>query len=430
MNTENSSRTARVRRPERGQVEWRPLAWEQLLEPGHRARLVWKFVQALDLEPFYREIKVACDVPGQAAIAPEVLVALWMLATLDGIASARELGRRCETDLPYLWLCGGVGVNYHTLSDFRVRHTARLEQLLVDSVAALVERGLVPLETIAQDGMRVRANAGSSSFRRQPTLKELQRAAAEHVERLKKESENEGERAAADARRQAAAERAARERQARIDEALRQLKELSQQREARKKGDGETTRVSTTDPDARKMKMANGGFNPAYNVQFASDGDARIIVAVDVTNAGTDGGELPPLLDQIEEDYGQRPATALVDSAYATKEAVTAAEQAGTRVISTVPRAEQLEKHGKDPHEKQRGDTDEYAEFRARMADPANQALYKQRPSIAEFPNAFCRNHNLHQFTVRGQLKTKAVALWYALAFNFQRMLTLGVFAT
>ena len=178
------------------------------------------------------------------------------------------------------------------------------------------------------------------------------------------------------------------------------------------------------------MKMANGGYNPAYNVQFATDGDSRIIVAVDVTNEGTDGGELPPMLEQIEKDYGQRPQQVLVDSAYATKDSVTAAEQAGTKVISTVPRSEQLIKHGKDPHEKQRRDTDEYATFRARMADPANQELYKQRPSMAEFPNAFCRNHNLHQFTVRGQLKAKAVAIWYALAFNFQRMLTLGVFAT
>jgi transposase len=401
-----------------------------MLDKGHRARVVWKFVQSLNLEPFYRHIKVACDVPGQPAIAPEILVALWMWATLDGVASARGLERRCETDIPYLWLCGGVSVNYHTLSDFRVKYGRELEQLLVDSVAAMVDRGIVPLETIAQDGMRVRANAGSSSFRRKPTLKELQREAAEHVERLKKEAENEAERLAGDARRQAAAERAARERQERIDAALRQMEELSQQREARKKGDGETTRTSTTDPEARKMKMANGGYNPAFNVQFATDGESRLIVGVDVTNGGTDGGELPPMLDQIEADYGRRPEKALVDSAYATKDSVTAAEQGGTAVISTVPRAEVLEKNGKDPHEKQRRDTDEYAAFRTRMADPANQELYQQRPSIAEFPNAFCRNHGLHQFTVRGLLKAKAVALWYALTFNFQRLVTLGVLTT
>jgi hypothetical protein len=356
-------------------------------------------------------------------------VALWLLATLDGIGSARELDRRCESDIPYLWMLGTVRVNHHTLSDFRVLHSERLDQLLVDTVAALVDRGIVPLETIAQDGMRVRASAGSSSFRRKPTLENLQQEARQHVERLKKEAENESDRLAGDARRKAAAERAARERQERLEEALRQHAKLSAQREARKKGDGETTRVSTTDPEARTMKMADGGFAPAFNVQFATDGEARIIVGVDVTNAGTDGGELPPMLEKIGKNYGKTPKTALVDSAYATKDGVTAAERGGTKVVSTVPRSEVLEKNGKDPHAKQRRDTDEYATFRARMADPEYQALYKMRPSIAEFPNADCRNRNLRQFRVRGLIKVKAVALWHALAFNFTRMLNLGVLA-
>jgi transposase len=400
---------------------------DQMLPADHRARQVWVFVQALDLEPFYRDIEVTDHVAGRTAIAPEILVALWLLATLDGIGSARELARRCETDIPYLWMLGTVRVNYHTLSDFRSQHGPRLERLLVDTVAALIEGGIVPLETIAQDGMRVRASAGSSSFRRKATLEKLQQAAQEHVDRLKQEAESETARLAGDARRQAAAERAARERKERLEEALRQHEKLSRQREQRKKGDGETTRVSTTDPDARKMKMANGGYDPAYNVQFATDADARVIVGVDVTNAGTDGGELPPMLDKIGKDYGRTPSQALVDSAYATQEAVTVAESRGTQVVSTIPRADQLERHGKDPYARQRRDTDEYVQFRARMAQPAYQTLYKSRPSIAEFPNADCRNRNLRQFRVRGLVKAKAVALWHALAFNFLRLMALEV---
>jgi len=422
MNTENISRTARVNRPQRTQIEMQLLSLDQMLPTDHRARSVWMFVNSLDLEPFYRDIEVTDNSPGRTAIAPEILVALWLLATLDGIGSARELDRRCETDIPYLWILGSVLVNYHTLSDFRVQHGARLEQLLVDTVAAFVDRGIVPLETIAQDGMRVRASAGSSSFRRKPTLDKLQQAAQEHVDRLKKETDSEADRLAGDARRKAATERAARERQERLAEALRQHEKLSEQRERRKKGDGETTRVSTTDPDSRKMKMANGGYDPAYNVQFATDADSRVIVGVDVTNGGTDGGELPPMLDKIREQFGKTPQQALVDSAYATQESVTAAEFGGTKVVSSVPRAEQLQQHGKDPHAKQRRDTDEYAVFRARMADPEYQKLYKSRPSIAEFPNADCRNRNLRQFRVRGLVKVKAVALWHALAFNFLRL--------
>lgn len=425
--TAGTPETARVSRPERRQMEMRTLSLEQMLPGDHRARSVWAFVMSLDLSPFYTDIEVTREKAGRSAIAPEVLASLWLLATLDGISSARELDRRCTTDLPYLWVCGNVSVNYHTLSDFRVAHGDRLERLLVDSVAAMVHQGIVPLETIAQDGMRVRASAGRSSFRRGPTLEELQREAQEHVDRLKKESESEGERQEGDARRKAAAQRAARERQERIEEAVKQHKTLSEQREKRQKGDGEKTRVSTTDPDARTMKMGNGGFDPAYNVQFATDGDARMIIAVDVTNEGTDGNQLPPMIEKVAGHYGKTPKAALVDGAYATIDAVTRAEQLGTTVVSSIPRAETLAKNGKDPHAPQKRDTPEFAAFRARMAEPEFQELYKTRPSIAEFPNAECRNKNLRQFRVRGLVKVKAVALWHALAFNFQRMIHLGV---
>ncbi len=426
MNTKNSSKTARVNRPHRSQVEMQLLSLEQMLPNDHRARIVWAFVQSLDLEPLYENIEVNDTTAGRSATAPEILVALWLLATLDGIGSARELERRCESDIPYLWILGTVGTNHHTLGDFRVEHGEFLEQLLVDTVASLIDRGLVPLQTIAQDGMRVRASAGSSSFRRKPSLEQLQQQSQEHIDRLKKEAESEAARQQGNERRRAATERAARERKERIDEALRQHKTLSEQREKRKKGDGEKTRVSTTDPEARKMKMANGGYDPAYNVQFATDADSRVIVGVDVTNAGTDGGELAPMHEKVSSDYGRTPKKVLVDSAYATKEGITTVESAGTEVVSTVPRSEQLRKHGKDPHARQQGDTDEYANFRSRMAEAEYKTLYKLRPSIAEFPNADCRNRNLRQFRVRGTVKVKAVALWQALAFNFTRMLNLG----
>jgi transposase len=378
----------------------------------------------------YETIEVTDTTAGRNAICPEILMGLWLLATLDGIGSARELDRRCKTDMPYLWMLGHVKINHHTLSDFRVLHGEFLDRTLADTVAALVDRGLVPLDTLSQDGMRVRASAGGSSFRRKPTLEELQKKAQAHVDRLKREAENEADRKEGNARRTAAQERAARERKERIAEALKQYHTLRDQREKRKKGDGETTRVSATDPDARKMKMASGGFRPAYNVQFVSDADARVIVAVDVTNEGTDGGQLVPLYEKIQSDYGKTPQKILVDSAYATKEGVKHVEQAKTEVVSTVPRAEQLEKHGKDPHAPQKGDSQEYANFRERMQQQEYKDLYKTRPSVAEFPNADCRNRSLRQFRVRGFQKVKAVALWHALAFNFLRMLRLEALGT
>lgn len=172
--------------------------------------------------------------------------------------------------------------------------------------------------------------------------------------------------------------------------------------------------------------MANGGFSPALNVQFSTDADTRIIVAVEVSNEGTDGGELAPMQKEVIKNYGKTPEHVLVDSAYATKEGVTAVEENGSKVVSTVPRTEQLAKHGKDAHERQKGDTDQYANFRARMKDANYKKMYKLRPSIAEYPNAVCRNRGLQQFNVRGMVKAKAVVLLHVLAYNLTRMLNLG----
>ena len=412
----------RLRVPQRDQVELQCSALDELLEPDHRARLVWAAVSGLPLAGWLSEIRAVEGHVGRDATDPRLLVALWVYATLDAVSSARELARLCETQAAYRWLCGGVSVNYHLLADFRSRGGARWDELLTQLVAALLAEGLVTMQCVAQDGMRVRAGAGRSSFRRAPTLEQLQKDAQEHLDRLKKEAESAADRQDGDARRKAAKDRAARERKERVDEAVRQHKELADQREQRKKGEGVKTRCSTTDPDARNMKTPSGGFEPAYNVQFATDADTRVIVGVDVTNEGSDADELPPMLDTVEADYGKRPEVALVDSAFATKDSVTEAERGGTTVVSTIKHGERLEKNGKDPHSPQRGDTPEFIAFRARMADPKYKELYKTRPSVAEFPNAVCRNQNLRQFNVRGLLKAKAVALWHALAFNFRRL--------
>lgn len=429
MNTQKSfaQRNARVRRPERSQVEMQLRSLDEMLPREHRSRIVWKFVNGLNLEAFYAQIQVSDSKAGRTAIAPEVLLALWLLATLDGISSARELDRRCDTDMPYLWICGGVSVNHHTLSDFRVQHGEKLDQILTDTITSLMHQDLVKLDELGQDGMRVRAHAGSSSFRRKATLENLHAEAKKHVDQLSEESRADASQAAQnDARRKAARERAARDQEQRIKQALEVNEMLAKQREKRKKGDGEKTRTSTTDPDARKMKMGDGGFRPAYNVQFSSDGDARVIVGVDVNNEGTDGRQLEPMLDQISDRYGKDADVVLVDSAYATKKGIAAADDHGSIVVSTVPKAEQLAKNGKDPHERQKNDTDAYADFRQRMAEPEYKELYKKRPSIAEFPNADCRNRGLHQFRVRGLVKVRAVTLWHVLAFNFMRMINLG----
>ena len=203
----------RVMSPQRDQVELRAVDLDALLGPDHPARTVWAFVQALDLAPLYARIQSVAGRGGAPAIDPAILVALWLWATLDGVGSAREVDRLCERDDVYRWICGGVGVNYHSLADFRTAQEAWLDKQLTRSITALLERRLVTLNAVAQDGLRVRAHAKAASFRRRDKLAELHAQASAQVHALKCEL---GEDAGASTRRKrAATERAARERQER-----------------------------------------------------------------------------------------------------------------------------------------------------------------------------------------------------------------------
>lgn len=426
--TQSSTHKARVQRPERLQIRWRDASLDQMIPSDHRVRAVWVYVDALDLTPLYEPIKAVQGEPGRDAVDPKILMALWIWSTIEGISSARHIERLCRRDLAYLWICGDVGVNHHLLSDFRKGHGEFLEELLRDTIATLVYQEIVTLETVAQDGMRVRASAGSGSFRRKKTLEQCREAAANQLEALRQERESEeSDRSSGSKRQQAARTRAAEERQARVEAALANLTELQDQKEQRKKGSGEQARCSTTDPEARNMKMGDGGFRPAYNVQFATDGDSRMIVAVDVTNNGSDGGQMPSLHEKVCEQYDKVPPQYVVDGGFVTNAAVTAVEQTGSEVYGPMPHAERIERRGGDPHARRAGDSDEMFAFRQRMQSRSAQEILKTRPSIAEYPNAECRNRGLQQFRVRGLEKVKTVCLWYALTFNLMRMWQLKV---
>ena len=328
-----------------------------------------------------------------------------------------------------MWICGEVGVNYHLLSDFRTDHGEFLDELLTDTIATLLHQKIVTLETVAQDGMRVRAHAGSGSFRRKKSLEKCRQEAAEQVQRLRDESDDDSANGhdASNARRRAAVERAAREREELVAEALKNLEQLQQQKEQRKKGSGEQARCSTTDPEARQMKMGDGGFRPAYNVQFATDGGARMIVSVEVTNNGSDGGQMSPMHADVCEKYDKIPANYTVDGGFSTIEDITAVEERGSRVAAPMTHEDRITKRGGDPHARRAHDTDAMFAFRERMRTDDSKAILKQRPSIAEFPNAECRNRGLSQFRVRGLEKVRTATLWYAITFNFLRMSHLGV---
>jgi transposase/ribosomal protein L34 len=414
-------RVVRFDRPQRSQSEWREFSLEQFIPADHRVRVVWRYVQTLDMSLLEAKYKAVEGNKGRNAVDPRILMALWIYATAESISSAREIDRQCKLDLAFMWICGGVSVNYHMIADFRSQNLEFLQKTLVTTVASLIHAEVITLETVAQDGMRVRANAGSSSFRRKASLEQCVEKAKAHIKRLE-EQQQQGETTKAQ---QSAQERAAQENLARAEESLRQVNELEQERENRKKGSGEQARCSTTDPDARTMKMGDGGFRPGYNLQMASDGRSKMIVGVGVTNSGNDHEQMVPMLDQIKQNFGQLPKHMLVDTGFSGKAAITKAEAEGIKVFTDFHGIKAMEKRGKDPYACQRSDTTEYFGFRQRMATPEAQEIYKQRSAIAEYPNAELRNRGLTQFRVRGLTRVLASTLLYVLSFNFLRLVSL-----
>ncbi len=403
----------RLRYANRQQAEIRICALDSLIPEEHPVRTVWAYVDQLDLSELLGKIKAVAGGAGASATDPRILMTLWLYATLRGIGSARELDRRCDPaigEVPFQWICGGVTLNYHTLADFRVAHVEVLDNLLTNSIAVLLEQDLVSMERVAQDGMKVRASAGAASFRRRSRLEELRDEAQAQVETLKQELESDP--TAEKRRQQAARQRAAAERAARLHQALEQLPQVEASKPAKEK---DKARVSTTDAEARVMKMADGGFRPAFNVQLATDTQTQIITGVDVTNSGGDQGKLAPMVEQHEERYQERPKEMLVDGGFVKKEDIEKVAQAGTTVYAPVQAPKEPER---DRHTPRADDTPKVAEWRQRMATPEAKEIYKERASTAECVNAHARNRGLYQFRVRGLAKVKAVVLLYVLAHN------------
>lgn len=406
----------RLQRPDRRQLTWRPASLESLISEDHRVRAVWDFVERLDLSEVYARIRAVEGRAGRTPIDPRILVALWLYATVEGVGSARALERLCREHVAFPWICGGVSVDHHTLSDFRVKHPEVVDRLLSQRVAVLMEAGLVTLKRVAQDGVRVRASAGAASFRRRTSLETCLVEAEVQVEALRKELEEDP---GATNRRQAAArERAAKERKERVAAALAQWGDVASKRSADERE--EKARVSTTDPEARVMKMGGGGFRPAYNAQLATDTGTQVVVGVDLGDAGSDMGQVAPMVEQIGQRCGKAPEEVLVDGGFVSPKDIeqVAAKEPGVKVYAPVPRPKDA---GRDPHQPLPDDSEALASRRARMGTAEAKEVYKERAATAESVNAIARNRGLRQFLVRGAGKATAVLLRFALAHNMMR---------
>ena len=404
--------------PNRSQMELRPVDLESLLPPDHAARAVWEFVESLDVSPLYGEVESVEGSAGRPAIDPRIYLALWLYATIEGVGSARALERLTRQHDAYRWILGGVSVNHHSLSDFRVQHGEFLDRVLTHSVAVLMKQKLVTLKRVSQDGIRVRASAGASSFRRQPSLERCLQEAEEQVERLGQELEKDP---AATNRRQASArQRASADRQRRVKAALEQMADVAAKKPAAEK---DQARVSTTDAEARVMKMGDGGFRPAYNGQFAVDTETQTVVGVSVSNSGSDQGQLVPMLKQLDKRYEAIPAESLVDGGFAGLNDIAKASELGTKVYAPVAKPKDKTR---DPYAPLGTDSPGVAQWRQRMGTQEAKEIYKQRASSVECVNALARNRGLQRLLVRGLRKVRAILLWFAIAHNLMRALSLN----
>lgn len=421
-------RDVRVKRAQRSQLRWGRVDLDAEVPADHAVRAIAAVVDQLDLRGLYADVRARGETAGASAIDPAILLGLWVYATSDGVGSGREIARLVELHAAYRWLCGGVEVAYHRLNDFRSDHGNVFDDLVTQILARLMKHDLLDLHRVAQDGTRVRASAGASSFRSGSSLDRLMLDARAHLAAVTAEAND----AALTARRAATITQVAQDRLARLEHALAELPDVV----AIKKKSGakdSTPRVSTTDPDARVMKMPDGGFRPAFNVQFATTTDAaRAIVGVSVINRGSDQGQAMPMLEQIEARTGIRPAELLVDGGYPSHDTIDQVTAAGVTIYAPVP-APRVKAGSPpdpppiDPHLPKPDDSDAVAGWRVRMGTDLAKQIYKQRAATAETVNADAKAHRgMAATALRGLDKVTGSACLFVLTYNILRFITLS----
>lgn len=418
---------ARVCHPVRNQVEMMFRDLDSLISENHAVRAIWAYLNRLDLSAFYSSIKTLRNTPGRPASDPKVILALWIYATVEGVGSARQLDRLCKEHDAYKWLCGNVPIDYHILSDFRIDHKEALDNLLTEIIATMMNQNLVKLRQIAQDGTRIRAYAGAGSFHRKDSLEKCLALAEEQVKRLKEEQDHPDPKI--NIREQAAQERAAKEQEKRVQAALKELSSVqaAKERQKRTKGKKEQNkvteaRVSTTDPEVRVMKMPDGGYRPAYNVQIATDVGSGVIVGASVVNDGSDAGQAEIMEAQIVSRSGIHPDDYLIDGGFAGHNTITTLTKRKITVYAPVKAPKSGNKERSSPRW---GDTPEVTAWRQRMETKEAKDIYKLRASTAEWSNAQLSCHGLARITVRGLRKAINLVLLAAIAHNLTRWIAL-----
>lgn len=415
--------TPRIKSPVRDQIEFNIGSLDELIPPDHMVRFVWDYVCKLDMDSILTTIHSVQGNAGRPATDPRILLSIWLFATLEGIVSSRVIEEFCNEHIAYQWLCGGVYINHHTLSDFAGKYGSQFEEFLIQSVGILAKENVIDFDEISQDGLRVRASAGTGSFRRQKSLEELCENAEKYLKNLRTEFQKNP--SSSRNKKEASRIKAAEERERKTKQAIEELKKLKEQKLKRgKKGAQEMAkyleeaRASITDPECRNIKMPDGGFRPAYNVQFATTKKGLCIVGVDVTNQSNDAGLIKGMIDYVREKYHKLSNKWLVDGGYYDLDEInTISKEYPNCKIYMPERNQDVEKELSIFKEDRIGIRD----WRDRMRTEEGKNIYKNRMGTAEFSNAQSRNKGLRQFLVKGLEKAKFVAHRFALVHNMQR---------
>jgi len=417
------SQGVRVIGPDRAQLRWEMVDLDSQLPDDHRARLVWAFVQGLDLGEFYDRIKARDEVAGRPATDPQVVLAVWLYATMEGIGSARAIDRLCQQHAAYRWLCGGAPINHDLLATFRRENAAALDRLLTQSLTGLIAEKLITLEELTIDGTKVRARAGRGSMSKRKRLENIEKVVAERVAALKGELDKDpGE---PERQRKRRALQAAEERARRIARAHRKLAELVQEQAARAKTHAKeeaekgAPKVSVSDPEVRTMRLADGAVAPAWNVQVATDNG--FIVAIDPTDRRNDGGLAPGLVENIVERSGQVPRRLLADTTAMTQEDIVKLDDRYPQMtVYSPPPPERTEVTAETLRKRRwrrRREPAAVQAWRTRMASEDGQQTYRRR-KLTERAHGIIKNRGMARFLVHGREKVRAVCLLQALALN------------
>jgi transposase len=417
------SKGVRIIGPDRAQLCWEMVDLDSQLPDDHRARLVWAFVQGLDLSEFYDRIKARDEVAGRPATDPQVVLAVWLYATMEGVGSARAIDRLCQQHAAYRWLRGGAPINHDLLATFRRENAATLDRLLSQSLTGLIAEKLITMEELMIDGTKVRARAGRGSMSKRKRLERIEKAVAERIAELKSELDTDP--AEPERRRKQRALQAAEERARRVERAHQKLTELVQEQteraktHAKQEAEKGEPKVSVSDPEARLMRLADGATSPAWNVQVATaDG---FIVAVDPTDRRNDGGLAPGLVETITERCGRVPQRLLADTrAMPQEDIVKLAERYPSMTVYSPPAPEHTEVSAetlRKRHWTRRHEAPAIQAWRARMASEDGQQTYRRR-KLTERAHGIIKNRGMARFLVHGREKVRAVCLLQALALN------------